>query len=58
MYPFICHCLHFVLFATPSVMIAFISQHCGAGLPMLGLGCATNPCKDLFLRPCFGRQSG
>ena len=53
MYPPICHCLHFVLCATPSVMISFISVPCGAGLPMLGLGCATNPCRDLFLRPRF-----
>ena len=41
------------LFATPSVMISFISAPCGAALPMLGLGCATDPCRDLFLRPCF-----
>ena len=34
-------------------MISFISIPCGAGLPMLGLGCATNPCRDLFLRPFF-----
>ena len=59
MYPPICHCLHFVLFATTSAMNdAFIPLPCGAGVPMLGLGCATNSCKDLFLRPCFGRQSG
>ena len=53
MYPPICHCLHFVLCATPSGMISFISVPCGARLPMLGLGCDTNPCRDLFLRPCF-----
>ena len=53
MYPPICHCLHFVPFATPSVMISFISVPCGAGMPMLGLGCATTPCRVLFLRPCF-----
>ena len=53
MYPPIGHCLHFVLFATPSVMISFISVPSGAGLPMLGLRCATNHCRDLFLRPCF-----
>ena len=53
MYPPICHCLHLVLFATPSVMISIICVPCGARLPMLGLGCATNTCTDLFLRPYF-----
>ena len=53
MYPPICHCLHFVLFPTPSVIISFISVPCGASLRMLGLGCGTKPCRDLVLRPCF-----
>ena len=53
MYPPICRCFYFVLCATPSVMISFILVPRGAGLPMLGLGCATNLCRDLFLQPCF-----
>ena len=53
MYAPICHCLHFVPCATPSLTISSIAVPYGAGLPMLGLGCATNPCRDLFLGPCF-----
>ena len=53
MYPPIRHCLHVLHFATPSVIIYFICAPCGAALWMLGLGCAKNPCRELFLRPRF-----
>ena len=50
-------CIHrvpiVVLFASPSVMMLFNGAPCGVALPMLGFGCATNPCRDVFVRPCF-----
>ena len=50
-------CIHpfpiVVLFASPSVLMLFHCAPCGVALPMFGFGCATNPCRDLFVRPCF-----